>query len=110
MSFGVKLLATNLVILTAVQLGRRWPSAGGLIATMPLSTLLVLLWLYSEQPGNYDLLTGYTKGVLWGILPSIAFFVTALVCFQHRASLPTTLCASFGVWLVGALLHSWFLR
>ncbi|MBI5446898.1 MAG: DUF3147 family protein [Deltaproteobacteria bacterium] len=110
MNFGVKLLVTNLVIVTAVQVGRKWPAAGGLIATMPLSTLLVLLWLHSEQPENYDLLTRYTRGVLWGIGPSLAFFAAALWCFHHRFPLPAVLATSFGLWLAGALLHTWFLR
>ncbi len=109
MKFLLRLLLTNAVIVCAAQLGKRFPSAAGLIATMPLTTLLVLFWLHAEQPGDREALVRYTRGVVWGILPSIAFFLTALACFERRLPLPLTLAASFAVWLAGALLHTWFL-
>ena len=43
MEFAVKLLITNLVIAGCAVLGRRHPSLAGLIASMPLTTLAVLL-------------------------------------------------------------------
>jgi uncharacterized membrane protein (GlpM family) len=74
---------------------------------MPLTGLIVLLWLYSDDPGNYDLMTRYSRGALWGILPSILFFLVAYLCFSRHLPLSITLPVSFGVWVVGALLHYW---
>jgi len=77
---------------------------------MPLTGLIVLMWLYSDNPGNYDMLVTYTIGALWGIVPSMLFFLTAFFCFQKHLSLPIVLLASFAVWLLGAFLHQWILR
>jgi uncharacterized membrane protein (GlpM family) len=108
-NFALKLLAANAVIVACTQLGKRLPSLAGLIATMPLTTLIVMVWLHSENPGNYDLMVSYSRGVLWGILPSAAFFVAALCCFTTRMPFLAALAASFVVWLVGAFVHQWFL-
>ncbi|HTP64422.1 MAG TPA: DUF3147 family protein [Geobacteraceae bacterium] len=110
MQFFLKLLITNLIIVFCAWIGRRSPTLGGLIATMPLTSLLVLLWLYTDNPGDYRLMTGYTKGVLWGIIPTILFFAVTLLCFRRQMSLPVALSAGFGAWLTGALLHQLLLR
>jgi hypothetical protein len=39
--FFVKLALSNLVIVSCVLIGRRFPALGGLIATMPLTSLIV---------------------------------------------------------------------
>jgi len=109
MNFLIKLLITIAVIVICGQIGKRFPTLGGLIATMPLTGLIVLIWLYLDNHGDFDLMTSYTKGALWGILPSIMFFLVALFCFSKRLTLPVVLSASFSVWLVGAIIHQWFL-
>lgn len=109
MPFITKLLITNIVIICCAQLGKRFPATAGLIATMPITTLAVLLWLHSDTRDN-TLLTDYTRGVLWGIIPTILFFATALVCLRRGMPVPATIAAGFAVWLVGAVLHQWLVR
>ncbi len=110
MPFLLKLVITNAVIIACTQIGRKYPTLAGLIATMPLTSLLVLLWLWSESPGDYRLMEEYTRGVLWGIIPTILFFVVAFVLFRRQLPLPVVLAASFGVWLAGAAVHQYFLK
>lgn len=105
----VKLLISVTIILVAVHIGRKFPTLGGLIATMPLTSLIVLLWLYHDRHGERDILAGYTKGAMWGILPSLLFFMVAFLCFSKGYSLPIVLSTSFGVWLLGAFVHQWLL-
>lgn len=105
----VKLCISVAIIILATQIGRRLPSLAGLIATMPLTGVIVLLWLHSDDPGNHELMTRYTRGALWGILPSILFFLVAYFCFSRHLPLSITLAVSFGVWLLGALVHYWLL-
>ncbi|MHC4154491.1 MAG: DUF3147 family protein [Planctomycetota bacterium] len=81
----------------------------GLVAVMPLTGAIVLIWLYLDYPGDFKLMTNYTKGALWGIVPSILFFLMALMCFRKHLPLWLVLCASFAVWLVAAIIHQWLL-
>lgn len=108
--FFIKLLITNAIIVSCVLLGKRFPTLAGLIAAMPLTSLLVLVWLYSDNPGDLKLMEKYTGGVLWGIVPTILFFAVAFLCFRRQIPLPLTLSLSFAVWLAGAILHQWLLR
>ena len=110
MRFFIRLLISVCVIAFCAQIGRKLPTLAGLIAVMPLTGLIVLLWLYSDNPGNFNLMTDYTKGALWGILPSILFFLVALICFRKQLALWIVLCASFAVWLIAAFVHQWLLN
>jgi uncharacterized membrane protein (GlpM family) len=105
MQFAVKLIASMCLIVACTQIGRRFPSLAGLIATMPLMSLIVLLWLYSDHPRDADLILNYTKGALLGIAPSILFYLAAYVCLRKHLSLPMALIVGFTTWLLGALAH-----
>ena len=109
MGFLAKLLLANLLIVTSVLAGRRAPSLAGLLATMPLTTLVVLVWLWSDVPGDYGRAESYVRGVLWGIVPSALFYLAALWAMQRQLPFPAILAASFGVWLAGAAVHRWLL-
>lgn len=110
MPFAVKLAVTVAVIIMSVQIGKRFPSLAGLIATMPLTGLLVLVWLSTEKPGDMKTMIDYTKGALFGVFPSVMFYLAAWLCFLKGMSLPGALGAGFGVWMLGALIHQVFLR
>jgi uncharacterized membrane protein (GlpM family) len=107
MRFVVKLLISVcvLVFCTWIVEKHKLPTLAGLIAVMPLTGLILLIWLYVDHPGNFKLMTDYTKGALWGILPSILFFLVALMCFRKHLPLWIVLCASFAVWLAAAFVH-----
>lgn len=110
MRFFIKLVISVCVIVFCTQVGRKLPTLAGLIAVMPLTGLIVLVWLYLDNPGNAAVISEYTKGALWGILPSILFFLTAFLCFRKQLSLGMVLCASFSIWIVAAAIHQWLLN
>jgi uncharacterized membrane protein (GlpM family) len=110
MHFAIKLLISNLIILLCVWLGKRFPSLGGLIATMPLTSLIVLLWLNHDNPADKNLLPAYVSGVFFGVIPTMLFFGAAWLCLKRGCPLPATLVASFTVWLVAASVHQLLLR
>lgn len=110
MPFALKLVISNLVILLCVWLGKRFPSAAGLIATMPLTSLIVLLWLHSETTGADDRLTGYVAGVFFGVIPTMLFFGVAWFCLKRGVQLPWALAGGFAVWIAAASIHQGLLK
>ena len=105
----IKLLITISVITACSYIGKKIPSLAGLIAVMPLTGLLVLLWIYTDSSGDNNIMLKYTKGALWGIVPSILFFAAAFVCFKKNLPLPITLLISSGIWIISAFVHQWAL-
>ncbi len=110
MRFAVRLLISVFVIAVCLHIGKKQPTLAGLIAVMPLTGLLIMVWLYQDKPGDFETMIKYAKGAVWGILPSILFFATALFCFYKKMPLWIVLCASFAVWLAGAFVHQFLLK
>lgn len=110
MRFFIKLLVSVCIIVLCTQVGRKLPTLAGLIAVMPLTGLVVLVWLYLDNPGDFALMSDYTRGALWGIVPSVLFFLVAFLCFRRQLALWVVLCASFAVWLIAAFVHQWLLN
>ena len=110
MQILIKIVFSVVIILAATAIGKKLPSTAGLIGVMPLTGALVLVWMYLENQGDPIIMQEFTKGALWGILPSILFFFVAFVCFKKQLSLPLVLVSSFGVWMAAALVHQWMLK
>jgi len=110
MQLFIKVVLSVIIILVATAIGKKLPSAAGLIGVMPLTGALVLVWVYLENRGNPEIMQDFTKGALWGIVPSVLFFLVALLCFKKNLPLPIVLASSFGVWLAAATVHQWILR
>lgn len=110
MQILAKILISVGIILVATAIGKKLPSTAGLIGVMPLTGALVLVWMYLENRGDPGIMQEFTKGALWGILPSILFFLVAFVCFKRALSLPHVLVFSFSAWMAAAFVHQWMVK
>ena len=110
MQLIVKIFISISIIVLCTLIGKKYPSLAGLIATMPLTGLLVFVWLYFENKGDFGVLNGYTQGALWGIIPSILFFLCAYVCIKKQLPFAITMALSATAWFAGACVHQWILR
>jgi uncharacterized membrane protein (GlpM family) len=106
----IKAALSLLIIFSAVGIARKLPSAGGLVSVMPLAGALVLVWVYIEHKGDPQIMQTLSKGALWGIVPSIIFYLVAFLCFRRQLSLSVTLLAGFGAWSLAALVHQLVLK
>ena len=110
MQLFIKVALSVVIILAATAIGKKLPTTAGLIGVMPLTGALVLVWMYLESEGDAGTMQQFTKGALWGIVPSILFFVVALLCFKRGFPLSIVLVSSFGAWLGAALVHQLLLK
>lgn len=110
MQLLVKLVFSISIILAATAMARKYPALAGLVGVMPLTGALVLVWVYLENRGNRQIMESFSRGALWGMLPTILFFLVALLCFRRGLSLPLALGASFFAWFAAACVHQWLLR
>ncbi len=77
---AIKALLSGLVIASASELARRSPGWGGLVASLPLTSLLALLWLWRDthDPGRMaDFMAG-TALYVAAALPALALIAVLL--------------------------------
>lgn len=110
MQIAIRMAAVLAIVLIATTIGRKAPSLSGLIATMPLVGLIVLVWLYADNPGDREVATGYARGALWGVLPTMLFFFAVYLCLKRSMPFPAALAIGSLVWIAGAITHQFLLR
>ncbi len=109
MQLVIKIILSLAIILAATAVVRRTPSLAGLIGVMPLTGALVFVWLYLENKADTKLLLDSARGSVWGLIPSIGFFVVLYLLLKNGVSFPFAFGLSFLVWIAGAVVHQYFL-
>ncbi|MBI5184839.1 MAG: DUF3147 family protein [Nitrospinae bacterium] len=99
-----KILVSAVVIGLLSELAKRLPVLSGLLTAMPLTTLLVLLWLYVEGKDSRHL-SDFSVSVFWGIFPTLFFFLGMIYGFKKEMGFWVSLGLGFSVWLVSAMMH-----
>ncbi len=61
-------------LLSYTIVAKRLPTMGAVIASLPLTSMLVVFWLYRDTKEPL-LVTEFLDSMVWIILPSISFFI-----------------------------------
>jgi len=70
----VKATITAILVVAISELGKRSSFAGALLASLPLTSLLALMWLYRDT-GDALQAAQLARGIFWLVLPSLLFFL-----------------------------------
>ncbi|MDV2884644.1 DUF3147 family protein [Alkalihalophilus pseudofirmus] len=94
-----KILVSALIIGLVTEVARLFPKYGGIIAALPLVSLLSLFWLYM-QGEQTTTLSKFALGVLWGF-PATAVLLI-IVAISLKASFSLFISVGFGVvgWII----------
>ena len=86
--FLLKTLLSALLIAGSSELARRSTFAGALLVSLPLTSLLAILWLWRDghDPAR---VAAFAGDILWLVLPSLLLFIV----------LPLMLRLGYGFWL-----------
>lgn len=106
---AIKAALSGVVIAAASELARRNPGWGGLVASLPLTTMLALVWLWRDAPDPgraADFLVGTALYVL-AALPS--FFLIAML-LRRAAGIGPALLAGVLMAMTGYLVLMWLGR
>lgn len=72
--FIIKTLVSALLIAVISSVSKRFPGLGGLIASLPLATILAMIWLYQETQ-DIQKVINLSNAIFWMIIPSLSFFI-----------------------------------
>ena len=90
MLFMVKAILSGLLVATISTVARRYPGWGGLIASLPLVSVLSMIWLFGETR-DAESVARLSIGAFWFILPSIPMFLVIPAMLRRGISFPVTL-------------------
>jgi len=86
--FLLKVAVSALIIAAASELARRQAWFGALIASLPLTSILAMIWLWRDGAPAVQI-ADFSTSILWLVLPSLLLFIVV----------PVMLRAGCGFWL-----------
>lgn len=72
--FIIRAFVSGLIIATIAVLGRKAPALAALIASLPLISILGMIWLWRDT-GNTQLIADHAEATFWYVLPSLPMFL-----------------------------------
>jgi hypothetical protein len=88
------------IIVVISEISKKLPLLGSLIASLPLVSVLGMIWMYGETK-DLIRIADHAEGTFWYVLPSLPMFLLMPWMLRKGISFPWTLSA--GVVLTGIL-------
>lgn len=88
MEFAVRAIVSGIIIALIALVGKKAPAAGALIASLPLISILGMIWLWRDTTDT-ALLADHAEATFYFVLPSLPMFLL----------IPWMLRGGHGFWL-----------
>ncbi len=104
-----KTAITTLLIVAISEIAKRSSFAGALLASIPLVSVLAILWLYVDTK-DVEKVSALSTSVFWLVLPSLALFITLPLLLKQGLDFYLSLSIAIGItvglyWLMVTILN-----
>ncbi|WP_296678693.1 DUF3147 family protein [Novosphingobium sp.] len=106
---AIKAIVSGIVIAAASELARRNPGWGGLVASLPLTTLIALLWLWRGNPDPVRA-ADFMIGTFAYVIAALPSFVIIAMLLRRGFGITPALVAGALAAITGYLLLMWLGR
>lgn len=70
----IKAAISGVIVAVVSEVAKRYPGLGGLIASLPLISVLGMIWLWNDTHDPVRM-QAHVSGTLWFVLPSLPMFL-----------------------------------
>jgi uncharacterized membrane protein (GlpM family) len=101
-----KAALSGLLIAIISEVAKRSPGLGGLIASLPLVSVLAMIWLWRDRPDAANM-AAHSTATFWFVLPSLPMFLLMALLLRHGWSFWVSLLAGCALTLILYGLTLW---
>lgn len=92
----LKAAVSGVLIAIASTMAKRHPGFGALIASLPLVSVLGMVWLWNDRP-DAENMAAHASATFWYVLPSLPMFLLIPALLRQGASFWVALVAGCGL-------------
>lgn len=100
----LKFVSSAALIVAVSEVSKHSSLFGGLLASLPLVSLLSILWLYGETKST-ELVAGLSNSIFWMVLPTLPLFLVLPFLLKKQVpfygaffiSCAVTVCGYYGL-------------
>jgi hypothetical protein len=89
---AIKTLISAILIVAVSEIAKRYPGFGALIASLPLVSVLGMIWLWHDKPDPENM-AAHATATFWYVLPSLPMFLLIPALLRHGADFRVALAA-----------------
>jgi hypothetical protein len=108
MLFVLKALLSGIIVAIVSEVAKRSPALGALIVSLPLVSILSILWLWGET-GDRLRIADHAQATFWYVLPSLPMFLLLPTLLRGGMSFWVALSLSAALTIVLYLAMVWIL-
>ena len=105
---AIKAGLSGIIIALASEFARRQPALGALVLSLPLVSILGILWLWHDT-GDTARVAALTQSTFWYVLPTLPMFLLMPLLLRHGAGFWPALAASCALTVALYLVTVWIL-
>ncbi len=106
LQLALKAAISGVLIATASTLARRYPGFGALIASLPLVSVMGMIWLWHDRP-DAENMAAHAGATFWYVLPSLPMFLVMPALLRHGAGFWPALLAGCALTIALYSLMVW---
>ncbi len=103
---ALKAAISGVLIAIASTLAKRYPGFGALIASLPLVSVLGMMWLWAEKP-DAETMAAHAGATFWYVLPSLPMFLLIPALLRHGVGFWPALLAGCGLTIGLYAMMTW---
>lgn len=108
--YALKVLLSSLIIVGVTELSKRANSFwAGVLASLPLVSLLAFIWLYIETKDTGKIIA-LSQNVFWLVLSSLSLFVVLPILLKRNMAFPLALALSVVIMVAAYLATAAILK
>ena len=106
LAFAVRAVLSGIIVALIAVIARRSPSAGALVASLPLLSILGMIWLWHDAPDS-ERMARHAEATFWYVLPSLPMFLLIPALLRHGVGFWAALAAGCALTVGLYVLMTW---
>lgn len=104
--FAIKAALSGIIVAAVSTIAKRYPGFGALIASLPLVSVLGMIWLWHDKP-DAENMAAHAQATFWFVLPSLPMFLLIPAMLRAGISFWITLLAGCALTILLYLAMTW---
>ena len=104
----IKAALSGVIIMIVSEVAQRRPALGALIVSLPLVSILAILWLWRDT-GDVVRIAAHAEATFWLVLPTLPMFLAFPALLRNGIDFWIALAASCALTIILYLLAIWLL-
>jgi len=105
---AIKAALSGVIIAIVSEVARRQPALGALIVSLPLVSILGILWLWHDT-GDAERIAAHAQATFWYVLPTLPMFLLLPLLLRAGINFWPSLAAGCALTVVLYLITVWAL-